>query len=232
MSPATDSRPTVDGATTAALSTPHDTVLAELQGHKSRMGGHAKVEGSPGLSSLPTVPSQTELQLDPSVTKSPPTTQSPGSTSSPVGSAPSPEPIYDPYTGNIAFVVPPPAVSEHAAAHFEQAKDELWAQLGRIRELQSEIAQRHLQMEGIGASEGRLTKKMPARTHTDTIVVGEEYPDPAEEEQEKRKAREAEFDTLAKTFEGRHAAIDGIMDKVRSLLLPAALSRMCALLGC
>ena len=66
-----------------------------------------------------------------------------------------------------------------------------------------------------GADGGRLAKKPPPRTHTDTIVVGEEWPDPVEEAAARERAQDAEFDNLAKAFEGRHAAIDGIMDKVR-----------------
>ncbi|THG97731.1 hypothetical protein EW026_g4331 [Hermanssonia centrifuga] len=127
----------------------------------------------------------------------------------------SPEPVYDPFSGHLAFILPPQAPTD--PAHDETTKHELWTQLGRIRELQSEIAIMHTRMEGIGLGEHRHPKKGPVRTHTDTIVVGEEWADAAEEEHDKRKARDAEFENLAQAFEGRHAAIDEIMDKLGDL---------------
>ncbi|KAF7799278.1 hypothetical protein EIP86_010510 [Pleurotus ostreatoroseus] len=216
------SRPSLERAVTAALSTPHDAVLAELQGQRPGTNLSAKIDASPEVPLLPPIPSQAELELNADASAS-------ASTVLAARAAAGAATIYDPATGSVAFTLPPtdaaasPSVgtgTATSAAHFEEAKDELWSQLGRIRGLQSEIARRHLQMEDIGCENGRgggKSLKPPTRTHTDTIVVGEEWPDPAQAEQEREKALDAEFDNLTKTFEGRHAAIDGIMEKLDDL---------------
>ena len=99
-------------------------------------------------------------------------------------------------------------------ADFDHTRDELWAHLARIRELQSEIAGMHLQMEGIGSSDARSARRAAGATRRPT----EEWDDPGEAEEQRKAARDAEFATLAETFRGRRVAIDGIMNKVRTFM--------------
>ncbi|KAI0348358.1 hypothetical protein BDW22DRAFT_1319673 [Trametopsis cervina] len=195
-------RPLIDRAITAAISTPHDALLAELHGQRPDVTTSAKLDTD--FSALSVIPSLGSLERP---------AASPGrsNTASPAGS---PEPLYDPVTGALAYIVP--SAHDADSSPFEQAKDELWSQLGRIRELQSEVAIMHTNMEGIGAGNSRKPKRSATRTHSDTIV-GEDWPDPAEVEQEQSKARDVEFASLSQVFEGRHAAIGKIMDKLDEL---------------
>ncbi|KAI0095045.1 hypothetical protein BDY19DRAFT_62501 [Irpex rosettiformis] len=201
----TNPRPAVDRAMSAAVPTPHDSVLAELQGQRPNVDTTAKIDAEPPA--LPTVPSVGSLEHHEA-------SLGPDARSGTASPNASPEPIYDPFTGGLAFVFP--SSHDRDSSPFEQAKDELWSQLGRIRELQSEIATMHTQMEGVGVSDTRKPKRGPARTHSDTIG-GEEWPELAEVEQEQNKVRDAEFANLSQAFEGRHTAIGKIMDKLDEL---------------
>lgn len=199
-------RPSLDRALSAALYTPHDAVLAELQGKKATPD-----------------PAATRATLDaPAATRSASLERAQGASSpnalhtSPANSSASPEPICDPFSGGLAYILPAPSPDDADAGNSsEQSKDELWAQLGRIRELQSEIAVMHAQMEGIGGGDGRNLKKAPTRSPTDNIL-GEEWPDAAHDADDKKRERNADFDNLSKAFEGRHNAVDGIMNRVGS----------------
>lgn len=204
-------RPAVDRAITAALSTPHDAVLAELQGQRPDVITSARIDAE--SLALPTIPSLGSLEHAPSPVQG---ASARSAVATPTNG--SPEPLYDPFSGTLAYILPQQSANEAESSHFELAKDELWCQLGRIRELQSEIAGMHVQMEGVGQSEGRNPKKGQSRAHSDTIM-GDEWPDADQIEQELHKARDVEFDGLAKAFEGRHAAIGKIMNKV---CLPSA----------
>lgn len=122
-------------------------------------------------------------------------------------------------------------------AQFEQHKEDLWSHVGKIRKLQSEIAGMHIDLEGIGQSGdafgvnlgagasggiGTIPKRPSGpggRLHEDTIGGSEQWFDPEDEEKERKRAMDAEFTTLAETFEGRAGAINGIMEKVRCLIL-------------
>lgn len=198
-----DRRPSLDRAITAAVSNPHDAVLAELQGQRPDVDTSAKIDAD--SSAALAIPSVGSLEH-------PGASPGPGARSATASPNAIPEPIYDPFTGGLAYIFPPS--QDHDSSPFEQAKDELWSQLSRIRELQSEIANMHTQMEGVGVGDARKPKRGPQRTHSDTIV-GDEWPDLAEVEHEQNKARDAEFASMAQAFEGRHAAIGKIMDKVR-----------------
>lgn len=120
-------------------------------------------------------------------------------------------------------MVPKKDIRDVAASPLDQRRDELWSGLATIRELQSEVASMHVQMEGIGLNDARGGKRVAgvaSRVHTDTIPVAEEWEEPdgaadAVEEQRKR-ARDAEFTNLTETFKGRREAIDAIMNKVCS----------------
>lgn len=195
----TTARPPIERAVTAALATPHDAVLAELQGRTPRTGtSHVSADAALGGDAPGTGQTQ--------------------QTGTSLSALATPEPVWDPSTGNLAYIIPPRLVDGDAGGgsprSFEQSKDELWARLGRIRELQSEIAGMHVQMEGIGAGEGRIMKRAHVRTPTDNML-SEEWPEPGQEEEDKKKERDAEFSKLAQAFQGRHAAIDDIMTKVR-----------------
>ncbi|EJF66936.1 hypothetical protein DICSQDRAFT_164773 [Dichomitus squalens LYAD-421 SS1] len=214
-----------DGPVAAALPTPHDAVLAELQG--LRDGGPQaahKADASsrtvPRLSVIPSVGSleRTERTATPSAGLPRSATSTPGVAH---------EQLYDPFSGNLAGVMVPrkDAVGRDViASQFDQRRDELWARLSSIRELQSEVASLHVQMEGIGLNDvrgGKRTAGVGARMHSDTIPVAEEWDEPdgaadALEEQRKR-ARDAEFTNLAETFKGRREAIDAIMNKLGDL---------------
>lgn len=199
----------VDRAITARLSTPHDAVLAGLQGQRPDVNTSAKVDAE--SVALPTIPSLGSLERVPGAPSPVQGASARSAVATPTNG--SPEPIYDPFSGTLAYIIPPQTPNDAESSHFEQTKDELWGQLGRIRELQSEIAGMHVQMEGVGQSDGRNPKKGQTRAHSDTIM-GDEWPDADQIEQELHKARDVEFEGLAKAFEGRHAAIGKIMNKV------------------
>ncbi|KAH9947153.1 hypothetical protein B0H21DRAFT_740507, partial [Amylocystis lapponica] len=175
-------RPSMDRAVTAALSTPHDAVLAEIYGRPSTLSPLKTDVGSHAQGPRIFSPSFAGLQ---------------SAASSPDHS---PEPVYDPFTGGLAGVIVPPRPErdrEPSNAPLDQVKDELWAHLARIRELQSEIAGMHVQMEGIG--------------------LGEEWEDPDAAAEHGKAARDAEFTQLTESFKTRRTAIDGIMDKLGDL---------------
>ncbi|RPD81898.1 hypothetical protein L226DRAFT_497070 [Lentinus tigrinus ALCF2SS1-7] len=208
--------------TTAALATPHDAVLADLQlqGPSERSVRPA----APTLSVLPTVASTEHSHR---IERTPSPSAGARSASSTPGPA-SHEPLLDPFSGNVAGVMLPRRTSERerdaAPSQFDQRRDDLWSGLATIRELQSEVASMHVQMEGIGLNDPRGGKRAPGvagRVHSDTIPVGDEWNEPegaadAVEEQRKR-ARDAEFTNLAETFKGRREAIDAIMNKLGEL---------------
>ncbi|EKM48511.1 uncharacterized protein PHACADRAFT_33847 [Phanerochaete carnosa HHB-10118-sp] len=191
-------------AVTAALSTPHDAVLAELQGRTPKVGS-SQLSGPAVMSSASPERAQ---DAGASPTQTSPLTEA------------SPEPVYDPFSGGLAYVLPPRTPPDGDAGEFGQSTDELWAQLSRIRELQSEIAGMHVQMEGMGAADGRVLRKAHARTPTDNVHSGE-WPDPAEEEEDRKRERDTQFANLTQAFEGRHASIDNIMNKVGALIVDA-----------
>lgn len=223
--PATHSAP--PPALTAALATPHDAVLAELQGPRSPPQPSARAiidsaRTAPKLSVIPSVGSQERADRTPSPSPggARSTASSPGTTQ---------EALYDPFSGALVGVMVPRKQDREqerdaAAEHFEQTREELWTRLASIRELQSAVASMHVQMEGTGLSDARNAKRAAGaagRVHSDTIHVGEDWDEPdgaadAAEEQRKR-ARDAEFNDLAETFKGRRKAIDDIMSKVRTL---------------
>lgn len=196
---------------TAALSTPHDAILAEL--HDVRDGSdhlQAKLGVVPSVGSL----ERTERTTSPSAGARS-ATSTPGVTH---------EPLLDPFSGNVVGVMvskKDSADRDQAALQFDQRRDELWGRLASIRELQSKVASMHVQMEGIGLNElrgGKRAAGAAGRVHPEAIPVAEEWDEPdsaadAVEEQRKR-ARDAEFTNLAETFKGRREAIDAIMNKV------------------
>lgn len=218
------SRPSLDRAVVAPLSTPHDIVLSQMLGQRGSTSQDSLVAPDPAQQALPKISIDgTASSLYPSDGTSPPSQAQTGlrSASASPHSAQH-DPIYDPFTGGLAGVMTSP-VHDHEGsqamsdADFDQTRDELWAHLARIRELQSEIAVMHLQMEGIGSSDARSARRAAGATRRPT----EEWDEPGEAEEQRKAARDAEFATLAATFRGRRVAIDGIMNKVSAFSLPS-----------
>ncbi|KAI0673398.1 hypothetical protein C8Q78DRAFT_1076416 [Trametes maxima] len=213
---------------TAALATPHDAILAGLQGTPSSMpqprGANALVP-APKLTAVPSVGSQDRSEADAS--------PSPGGIRSTASSPGLPQEVLtDPFSGlPVGVMVPRRSDREQsreataaASQQFEHSREELWSRLATIRELQSKVAGMHVQMEGTGLNDLRGAKRaagVAGRVHSDTIHVGEDWDEPdgaaeAAEEQRKR-ARDAEFNDLAETFKGRRKAIEDIMGKLGEL---------------
>ncbi|KAI0361343.1 hypothetical protein OH77DRAFT_1544956 [Trametes cingulata] len=217
--------PAGGGPVTAALATPHDAVLAELQGPRSvqpQPKGADTLRNAQNLSAIPSVGSheRSDRPASPSLAGPRSTASSPGTTQ---------EALFDPFSGSLVGVMIPRKQDrdnerDAVASQFEQTREELWARLASIRELQSAVASMHVQMEGTGVSDLRSTKRaagVAGRVHSDTIHVGDNWDEPdgaaeAAEEQRKR-ARDAEFSDLAETFKGRRKAIDDIMGKLGEL---------------
>ncbi|KAI0332012.1 hypothetical protein GY45DRAFT_1223258, partial [Cubamyces sp. BRFM 1775] len=214
---------------TAALATPHDAVLAEIQGPGPRTapaqprGATDSRRIAPKLNVSPSGGSQERSDR----TASP----SPGGAARSTASSPgtSQEALFDPFSGSLVGVmVPKKGDKEHerdpASSQFDQTREELWSRLASIRELQSAVASMHVQMEGTGLSDHRGAKRpagVAGRVHTDTIHVDEDWDEPdgaadAAEEQRKR-ARDAEFNDLSEAFRGRRKTIDDIMGKLGEL---------------
>ncbi len=186
----------------------------------------------------------------------------PSNATSPLPGPPAPEldQMFDPFTGQPIGFLPAHTPSHpltpirtsptsrdasrersetlQSQAQFEQAKEDLWSHVGKIRKLQSEIAGMHIDLEGIGQSGdafgvslgggatggvgGHIPKRPSGpggRLHEDTIGGSEQWYEPEEEEKERKRVMDAEFTTLAETFEGRAGAINSIMENVRYLSL-------------
>ncbi|KAI8980750.1 hypothetical protein BD414DRAFT_530254 [Trametes punicea] len=213
---------------TAALVTPHDAVLAELQCPPSSSAAQRATSdmrrSAPKLSLSPSGGGGSQERSDRTPSPSP---GGPRSTASSPG--PSQEALYDPFSGSlVGVVVPRKTDKDHerdsAASQFDQTREELWSRLASIRELQSAVASMHVQMEGTGTNDHRGPKRATGaagRVHSDTIHVDDDWdePDGAAEaaEAQRKRARDAEFNDLSETFKGRRKAIDDIMDKLGEL---------------
>lgn len=215
-------------AVTGALSTPHDAILYELRGsqqipeHTSCL--HAETD--------PLQPPAPRLSMLPSFASERVDSQSGEGTSngrrSAVGNVPvvvlERDALYDPVTGVLAGVIIPHPTDQsndgRSGIEFNQAKDELWCHLGKIRELQSQIAGMHVQMEGLGLNDGTRGPKRPggvsARMASDPIGV-DDWVDGGDEEPNIKAEKDTEFSHLSESFGGRKVVIDNIMDKVYAL---------------
>ncbi|KAI0652114.1 hypothetical protein C8Q79DRAFT_936246 [Trametes meyenii] len=224
--------PPAPAPVTAAPATPHDAVLAGLQGTPAAQAQPRGVAADalrtpPKLTAVPSVGSQERSEANAS--------PSPGGGLRSTASSPGPglpqEVLTDPFSGSPVGVMVPRGRAdrgkEAAAAsqqQFEHSREELWSRLATIRDLQSAVAAMHVQMEGTGLNDLRGAKRaagVAGRVHSDTIHVGEDWDEPdgaaeAAEEQRKR-ARDAEFSDLAETFKGRRKTIDDIMGKLGEL---------------
>ncbi|KAI0274992.1 hypothetical protein BC834DRAFT_965441 [Gloeopeniophorella convolvens] len=186
-------------AFTAALNTPHDAVLAELQGHHPDHDPSARIDATPstsalGLQSIDTLPAATS--------------EAPGSAIS--AASPLPESLYDPFTGAMMGVLAPASTSA-------QTGEDLWARLVRIRALQAEVAGMHVTMEGIGLSDASA----PRMRNTSPRTVGERLEDDADSDadrgSEAEEWRAREFEQSERRFDGRKQEIEQIMAKLDEL---------------
>lgn len=113
--------------------------------------------------------------------------------------------VYDPFTGqNIGNYVP---------GDYPESEDDLWTHLKRIRDLQSQIAMMHSQMEGLGTTDRTLRVEQS---------IGDD--EAMNFEEDAKEAKKEEFQKLADRFSGRKDAIDAIMNKVS---LKEAIARYC-----
>ncbi|KAK2461540.1 hypothetical protein APHAL10511_006003 [Amanita phalloides] len=145
------------------------------------------------------------------------------------------EHLTDPYDGStIGALLPvPSAPAEHPLATPGEAGtpgEELWAQLSRVLELQTDIARTHADMEGNNASKGKA-KTGESKDRSSSKGHGQSQTDPGtedydvegegmemdDEETERNRAREEEFAKLADQFERRKESINDIMNKLDDL---------------
>lgn len=111
------------------------------------------------------------------------------------------EPLYDPATGVQRGVFEAVACADHGLV-----RDEVWSHLARMRELQSEIAKMHMNMEGLGEGPGLISVDVDADIDIETV--------PTQEEEDAAR-RQREFERLPGKFNGRADNISAMMAKVR-----------------
>jgi len=177
---------------TAALNTPHDAVLAELQGHDPSVPMDATPSTSAlGMQSIDTLPVAAS--------------DAPGSVAT--SSSPPPELLYDPFTGVTTGILSPTSTAK-------KNSEDLWVHLTRIRSLQADVARLHLTMEGVGLGES----VMPHLRSTAPRAVGERLEDDensdADGGSEAEMRREREFERSERRFDGRKDEIRQVMAKV------------------
>jgi hypothetical protein len=190
-------------AFTAALSTPHDAVLAELQGHLPGHDLSARTDATPstsalGMQSVDTLPAAAS--------------DAPGSIAT--STSPPPESLFDPFTGVAIGFLSPTSSAKNSGSGSGSSED-LWAHLSRIRSLQADVARLHLTMEGIGAGDSVTPHLRSAAPR----AVGERLEDDENSdgdggggsEAEKRLARE--FERSEQRFDRRKEEIGQIMAK-------------------
>jgi hypothetical protein len=193
--PYLESRPSLARAMSLPVSTPHDIVLAELLAQ--RPSSVKNDNEGPETASL-----KHENVADDDRRR--------------VGSQ-NYEVLHDPFTGSIIGLSAPEEREHNEVGDFESAKDELWAHMARIRTVQSEIANLHVMMEGVGpgppGEQGAAGRSVPIVHPTE----GDKWEDEeGDEEVEEKNAREREFARLAEKFNGRKEATANIINKVRS----------------
>jgi len=189
---------------TAAFNTPHDAVLAELQGHDPPLRADVTPSTSAlGMQSIDTLPAAAS--------------DAPGSIAT--SSSPPPEPFYDPFTGVTTGILSPTSPSSGKQS---TSTEDLWVHLARIRSLQADVARLHLTMEGIGLAESTVPH---LRSTGPRAAVGERLEDDENADGdggvEAEKRREREFERSERRFDGRKEEIGQIMTKVcRPSLIP------------
>ncbi|KAJ3850875.1 hypothetical protein EV368DRAFT_84124 [Lentinula lateritia] len=215
------------------LHTPHDATLAELYAKPSEHFEHepegGTIEGahaSAGLSS-PDI-----------ATSNHPTPR---------------EVVGDPFNGQKLGLLGLPDSNLNPEAHIPLSdaasrNEEIWSRLSTVIDLQSQIANLHLEMEGIGGKgdQGKgkgkgnqapnVSKRPPVRAASSTAELldlehdeGVGVGDDEDEEQRKDREREEDFARLADQFEGRKEGVKSIMSKAILDELSLALTEFHAL---
>lgn len=205
----------------AKFLTPHDDILAELQGYLPSSGPQAAERSS----LRPDAPQGSSLNLSSNAAENSLST----SDSSPNHES-AREVMYEPFTGQkLSDYVPMPVRSG--------ADDELWSHLSHILELQSEISKMHVDMENVGlrtarghnvpergGKAGTTGKETGKNRRSDTL--GEEEDDNESDEATEgedsddndevfgKRKRDEEFTRLAERFAERKVSIDAVMNKV------------------
>ncbi|KAH7916431.1 hypothetical protein BJ138DRAFT_1139731 [Hygrophoropsis aurantiaca] len=188
-------------STSTKIFTPHDAILAELYG-------------------------RTDL-ADSAHGPHPSVSDTPQSTSE---SGPPVQTIYDPSTGQRLGTFVPVQVAGEMPGGPAKA-DELWSQLSRILDLQSDIAGMHVTMEGIGSRSGRArsgstvpdrpsgkSRARSARRRSGTDDDDDEDGDSDNDERGPgKRRREDEFAQLSARFTERKDAVGSIMNKLDDL---------------
>ncbi|KAG2367788.1 hypothetical protein BDR07DRAFT_1372698 [Suillus spraguei] len=202
----------------ARFLTPHDDILAELQGYLPSLGSPQPAEQQ---SPRPYAP--------------------PGSSSLNPGSSA----VESPFQGDpVRTVHWSEIIRECADPVRSGTDDELWSHLSHILELQSEIAKMHVDMENVGlrTARGHSGPAVPERggnagtTRSETgknrrrrDTIGEEADDDESDEVTegedsddtnevfRKRKREGEFTRLAERFAERKVSIDAVMNKLDNL---------------
>lgn len=193
----------VQRRTPAPLSTPHDTVLADLYGHNRSASQNNVINTASNIAAHDSVTPQLN---------------NPYSDAFFSNLSPTSEPLLDPFTGaHIGDQFPDPAEDE------SKMEEELWTHLSKILKLQSVIAEKHVKMEGIGLKKPGVargkSKGVPRRSSTNIgkrwLQGADEGADEeADEEAQRKRELEEDFAGLGDKFAGRKDAIDGIMKNV------------------
>lgn len=106
-----------------------------------------------------------------------------------------PKNIYDPFDGQTIGLVHPGRVGK--------AETEIWDHLAQVRDLQSEIARMHAQMEGLGDADNTAANRQTASDDQGLNA-----------DEEAKVAQSAEFARLSDRFNERKEAVETIMLKV------------------
>ncbi|KAJ7225359.1 hypothetical protein GGX14DRAFT_420149 [Mycena pura] len=139
--------------------------------------------------------------------------------------------VYDPFDGSFLgnLVTPDQNVQPEDVGSLNDVvakNDELWSNLSRVLELQSQISRMHLDMEEVGLNasdpKGKGKGTRSRATSVSRVVIddaeGEEgIGGKRDEEAETNKAREEQFSKLSGQFRGKKEAINEIMLKLDSL---------------
>lgn len=213
----------------ARFQTPHDDILAELQGHLPSGGPQAAAEQQSLRSDAPPGSS---FNLGSSAVEN-----SLFTSDSLPNHEPTKEVMYEPSTGQkLSDYVPTPLRSG--------ADDELWSHLSHILELQSEISKMHVDMENVGLRTARghngpvvperggkagTTRNDRGKNRRRSDTLGEEEDDNESDEVTEgedsddndevfgKRTREQEFTRLAERFAEKKVSIDAVMNKLDNL---------------
>ncbi|KAJ7040446.1 hypothetical protein C8F04DRAFT_1178165 [Mycena alexandri] len=149
--------------------------------------------------------------------------------------------VYDPFDGSFIGSLLPHDLNvqpeDGKLSEVASKNEELWTSLSRVLELQNQISRMHLDMEDVGMNTERKGKGKGTRsraTSVSRVVIDDVEGDEGiggkrDEEAEKNKAMELQFETLAAQFRNKKEAINGIMTKEQLDSLSRAVTEFHAL---